>query len=170
MTWNSNQRAWRIAPAIQIWFLMPQIDWIVNKWLQSGAKRSPKNHQKSSKIDVGTFWDPIECTCAPNDHQNDTKVVPQDPKLLPKWCPRSRTIHKSGCKSAWNQISILLICECRFAWTHFKFCKILNNANPADPFRFQMTNLLLARGAGGRGEALRSAPTPQGVKGRVKQL
>ena len=29
----------------------------------------------------------------------------------------------------------------------------------------QITNLLLGRGAGGRGEALRSAPTPQGVKG-----
>ena len=38
-------------------------------------------------------------------------------------------------------------------------------SNPANPSSLQITNLLLARGAGGRGEALRSAPTPQGVKG-----
>ena len=38
-------------------------------------------------------------------------------------------------------------------------------SNPANPSSLQITNLLLARGAGGRGAALRSAPTPQGVKG-----
>ena len=38
-------------------------------------------------------------------------------------------------------------------------------ANPGSPFKLQITSLLVARGAGGRGEALRSAPTPQGVKG-----
>ena len=32
------------------------------------------------------------------------------------------------------------------------------------------TSLMVAKEAGGRGEALRSAPTLQGVKGRVKQL
>ena len=32
------------------------------------------------------------------------------------------------------------------------------------------SNLLVARGAGGRGEALKSAPTPQGVKGVMAPL
>ena len=36
--------------------------------------------------------------------------------------------------------------------------------NPKDPFRLQTTSLLVTRGAGGRGEALRSAPTPQGYR------
>ena len=40
-----------------------------------------------------------------------------------------------------------------------------NLSNPANPSSLQATRQLVARGAGGRGEALRSAPTPQGVKG-----
>ena len=40
-----------------------------------------------------------------------------------------------------------------------------NPWNPANPFTLQISSQLVARGAGGRGEALRSAPTPQGVKG-----
>ena len=40
-----------------------------------------------------------------------------------------------------------------------------NLSNPANPSSLQITSQLVARGAGGRGEALRSAPTPQGVKG-----
>ena len=58
----------------------------MKKWFQSGPNRSPKNHPKSLKINVGTFKDPPECTLAPNDHQNGAKVVSQDPKMLPKLC------------------------------------------------------------------------------------
>ena len=42
---------------------------------------------------------------------------------------------------------------------------ILTNA-----FSLQISRTLITKGAGGRGEALRSAPTPQGVTGRVKDL
>ena len=39
-----------------------------------------------------------------------------------------------------------------------------NPANPANPSSLQITSQLVARGAGGRGEALRSALTPQGYR------
>ena len=66
---------------------------------QSDPHRSPKNHQKSMKISVGTFKDPPECTLAPNCHQNGAKVMPQDPKMPPKWCPRPIKINKFECTS-----------------------------------------------------------------------
>ena len=41
----------------------------------------------------------------------------------------------------------------------------VNPANLSNPSSLQINSQLVARGAGGRGEALGSAPTPQGVKG-----
>ena len=37
-----------------------------------------------------------------------------------------------------------------------------NLSNPANPFSLQISSQLVTRGAGGRGEALGSAHTPQG--------
>ena len=39
-----------------------------------------------------------------------------------------------------------------------------------NPFSLQISSQLVTIGAGGRGEALRSAPTPQGVKGVPRLL
>ena len=58
---------------------------VTPKWPQQVSQ----NAQKSMKIDVGTFKGTPECTLAPNDHQNGAKVVPQDLKMPPKWCPRT---------------------------------------------------------------------------------
>ena len=45
-----------------------------------------------------------------------------------------------------------------------EFPNDFNPANLSNPSSLQITNQLVARGAGGRGEALRSAPTPQGYR------
>ena len=50
---------------------------------------APRNHQKSSKIHLGTLKGLPECTLAPHDHQIEAKVVPQDPKMLQKWSPKT---------------------------------------------------------------------------------
>ena len=76
-------------PALQTCFLMPQITETMKKWPQSCANRPPKIHQKSIEINIGTFKGTPDCTLAPNDHQNRAKVVPQDPRMPPKWCPKS---------------------------------------------------------------------------------
>ena len=54
------------------------------------------------------------------------------------------------------------------AWKEFCNFLISNDFNPtnlSNPSSLQINSQLVARGAGGRGEALGSAPTPQGVKG-----
>ena len=45
--------------------------------------------QKSSKIHLGTLKGLPECTLAPHEYQIDAKVVPQDPKMLQKWSPKT---------------------------------------------------------------------------------
>ena len=45
------------------------------------------------------------------------------------------------------------------------FLNDLNPANLSNPSSLQINSQPVAEGAGGRGEALESAPTPQGVKG-----
>ena len=85
----SDQKSRRIVPAIQACFLMLRITEILRKWPQSGANRPAQNHQKSKEINIGTCKGTLNCTLAPNDHQNDAKVVPQGPKSPPKWWPRS---------------------------------------------------------------------------------
>ncbi len=71
----------------------------MEKLPQSDPNRPPKNHLKSVKINVGAFKDPPECTLAPNDHQSGAKVVPEDPKMPPKWCPRPIKINTFESKS-----------------------------------------------------------------------
>jgi hypothetical protein len=46
-----------------------------------------------------------------------------------------------------------------------EFSNDFNPANLSNPSSLQINSQLVAIGAGGRGEALRSAPTPSGVQG-----
>ena len=138
----------------------------MEKWPQSDPNRPPKTHRKSMKINVGAFKDPPERTLAPNDHQSGAPRPHNASKIV----PRPIKINKCECKYVWIQFSILLVCECKFAWKNNPFLKLCNDSNPADlsnptsPVRLQITNLLVARGAGGKGEALRVTPTPRGSR------
>ena len=161
------------------------------------------------KINVRAFKGPPERPLAPNDHQSGAKVVPQDPKMPPKWCPRPIKISSLECKSTLNQFSIIVSCDCKFASKNdnvlnffndfdpadlsnpvnkesMKSTSIVtatlrthrlhslmapgNNSNPANPSILQITSQLVARGAGGRGEALRIRRTSSEVAGRAKLL
>ena len=71
-----------------------------------------------------------------------------------------------------NMFSTLQICPvCKYTWKHIPIAWCSNDFNPANfpdpsnPSNLQIISQLVARGAGGRGEALRFAPTPQGVLG-----
>ena len=125
---------------------------VTPKWRQWDTPKSLKINKNQGWDIQGPYWEHPCTQWSPKWCQ----TVASRSQNAPKWCPRSIKINKFECKPAWNQISILLICECRFAWTPDHFWKILNDSNPADlsnpadPFWLQITNLLVARGAGGR--------------------
>ena len=81
----------------------------------------------------------------------------QDPECLKNGLPRPRKINKSVKQDEWNLL------EKNYAITEFS--NDFNPTNLSNPSSLQINSQLVARGAGGRGEALGSAPTPQGVKG-----
>ena len=54
--------------------------------------------------------------------------------------------------------------------TFFNDSYLADLSNPASPFRLRITDLLVARRAAGRDEALRIRPHPAGVKGVSKAL
>ena len=121
------------------------------------------NQRKSEKVlQKGFQWEthwkfilvPSECTLAPNDHQNTEKVMSQDPECLKHGSPRPPKISKSVKRNEWNLL------EKMYAIADFS-----NDFHPANlwkPSSLQINSQLVARGAGGRDEALRFAPTPQG--------
>ena len=75
-------------PATQTCFLTPQITANIKKYTKVSPNEAPKIPQNSSKIHPGTLKGPPECTLAPNGHQTDAKVVPQDPQNAPKMVPQ----------------------------------------------------------------------------------
>ena len=104
-----------------------------------GDAKSIKNHQKSILV-------PSEWTLAPNDHQNNEKVVSQDPECLKNGLPRPRKINKSVKQNEWNLL------EKNYAIPEFS--NDFNPTNLSNPSSLQINSQLVARGAGGRGEAL----------------
>ena len=80
----SNQESSKFVPAIQTCFLSPQITKHMKKLPKNVPNEVSKIHQKSSKIHLGTLKGPPGRTLAPNGHQTDAKVVPQDPQNAPK--------------------------------------------------------------------------------------
>ena len=120
------------------------------------SEGGPKIHQKSSKIHPGTFQCSFECICVPLDHQNGAKMVPRTSKVSQNGDPRTL-------KEDENQQCPMTSAAAKKIYS--KQCSLNFNANPANPFSLQISSQLVTRGAGGRGEALGSAPTPQGVKG-----
>ena len=120
------------------------------------SEGGPKIHQKSSKTRPGTFQCSFECICVPLDHQNGTKLVPRTSEVSQNGDPRTL-------KEDENQQCPMTSAAATKIYS--KQCSLNLNANPANPFSLQISSQLVTRGAGGRGEALGSAPTPQGVKG-----
>ena len=86
-------------------------------------------------------------------------------------------MHEANCKCFWWLHANLPANIGQFYWFNvFNPANLSNPANPfnpaslsnpANPSSLQITNLLLARGAGGRGEALRIRPHPAGCEGRA---
>ena len=78
----------------------------------------------------------------------------QDPECLKNGPPRRPTINKSVKQNEWNLLEKMhAIAE---------VSNDFNTANLSNPSSLQINSQLVAWGAGGRGEALVSAPTPQG--------
>ena len=63
-----------------------------------GDPKSIKNHWKSILV-------PSECILAPNGHQNNEKVVSQDPECLKNGPPRPQKINKSVKPNKWNLLN-----------------------------------------------------------------
>ena len=139
-------------PAHQTCFLMPQITENNKKWSKLVSKGGPKIHQKSLKIHSGTFKGPSQRICDPIDC-----------KMIPKWCPKTSKWSKNGHlgtlkrsqKSTQSDPRVYSkqICTLRF----YPLISILeiSFSIPANPCSLQISSQLVARGAGGRGEALR---------------
>ena len=133
-----------------MWFWTVQIRENMKKWCRRASSGRPKIHQKLS-----------EWTLAPNDHQNNEKVVSQDPECLKNGLPRPRKINKSVKQNEWNLL------EKNYAITEFS--NDFNPTNLSNPSSLQINSQLVARGAGGRGEALGNPPPPQRGTGRAKR-
>ena len=84
------------------------------EWPPMGNPKSIKNHWKSILV-------PSECILAPNGHQNNEKVVSQDPECLKNGPPRPRKINKSVKQNEWNLLAK------NYAITEFS-----NDFNPAN--------------------------------------
>ena len=104
-----------------------------------GDPKSIKNPWKSILV-------PSEWTLAPSDHQNNEKVVPQNPKRLKNAPPRLQKIGKSVKQNECN------LFEKMYATAAFSID--FNPANLSNPSSLQINSQPVAEGAGGRGEAL----------------
>ena len=144
-------------PTIQTCILTLQMPENIKKWFKMVSKGGPKISQKSSKINPGTFQGSFECICVPLDHQNGAKMVPRTSKLSQNGDPRA--LRRDKIKNIQWQIVLQKS-------VYFKQCSTYfipgSLANPTNPSSLQISGHLAARGAGGRGEALRSDPTLQG--------
>ena len=132
------------------------------------SRGTPKIHQKSLKIHFGTFQGPSVCICDPLDC-----------KMVPKWCPRTskwiQNGHLGTLKGVKNQQNPII----RYIVNRFILFVFFNGFQswkpvfsiPANPCSLQISSQLVARGAGGRGEALRSAaPGRRPDAGRLQSL
>ena len=123
------------------------------------SQGGPRIHQKSSKIHPGTFQGSFECICVPLDHQNGAQMAPRTSKVSQNGNPRTLKGNKNQQYLMTNPATKNLCSkQCSLNFNSG------NPSNPANPFRLQVSNRLFARGAGGRGKALRSGPTPQGYR------
>ena len=131
-TWLLSKCDFGLLKSEKIWKSDPE-------WSPIGDPKSIKNHWKSILV-------PSECILAPNGHQNNEKVVSQDPECLKNGPPRPQKIDKSVKQNKWNLLEkIYAIAE---------FSNDFSPANLSNPSSLQITNQLIAEGAGGRGEAL----------------
>ena len=139
-------------PAHQTYFLMPQITENIKKWSKLVSKGRPNIHQKSLKIHLGTFQGPSVCI-----------GDPLDCKIVPKWCPRTskwiQNGHLGTLKGVKNQHNPIIkhIANWLYTLRCYPLISILEISSwiPANPCSLQISSQLVARGAGGRGEALR---------------
>ena len=113
---------------------------------KSDPERSPMGDPKSTPNCWKSILVPSECTFAPNDHPNNEKVVSQDPECLKTGPPRPRKINKSVKQNKWNLLEKMYAIPA--------FFNDFNPANLSNPSSLQINSQLVARGAGGRGEAL----------------
>ena len=111
----------------------------------------PKIHQKSKKIHPGTFQGPSVCICDPLDC-----------KMVPKWWPRTFKCTQNDdlgtLKVAKNQQHQIIQHKQKHVYI-VHFCPLISILEtsfsiPANPFSLLISSQLVARGAGGRGEAL----------------
>ena len=115
---------------------MPKSD---PEWSPMADPKSMKNHWKSILV-------PSECILAPNGHQNNEKVVSQNPECLKNGPPRPQKINKPVKPNEWNLLEK--------TYASSEFSSDFNPASLSNPSSLQITNQLVAEGAGGRGEAL----------------
>ena len=69
---------------------------------KSDVEGSPMGDPTFSKNNWKSILVPSEWTLAPNDHQNNEKVMSQDPECLKNGPPRPRKINKSVKQNKWN--------------------------------------------------------------------
>ena len=114
------------------------------------SKGKPKIHQKSLKIQLGTFRGPSVCICDPLDC-----------KMLPKLCPRTfkctQNDHLGTLKGAKNSTKS----NNQVYNREIYIFHVLIDFNPGNKFFYscqsfslQISRPLVTRGAGSRGEAL----------------
>ena len=96
------------------------------------------------------------------------KCCPKIPKCSKNGPPRPRRINKSERKPTETSCQLLKQNDSNLLGKIFLIAELstafnsVNLRNPADPSNLQISSQLVARGAGGRGGAFRSAHTPQG--------
>ena len=139
-------------PTMQINLLTLQITENPKKYptvSPTGVPKSTKNHKKSTMGPQGvlllhpcTIWWPKWC---------QSRL--QGPKMEPKWSTRDPKRRQKSWKLN-NNLRKHTIHVFEF-WTAFNPANPSNPPSPPNPSSLQITNLLVGRGAGDRGQALR---------------
>ena len=135
------------------------------------------NYRKSQKVTQnGVQWrtpNPPKIIKNQFRHPLGTPWVHMCPTWSPKWCPWTSKRTQNGPLETQKTTEFNKKSNIQQAYLYFQFYNLISTLQtvfsiPANPCSQQIRSQLVARGAGGRGEALRSAPTPQGVTGRAK--
>ena len=139
-------------PAHQACLLMLHIADYINKWSTMVSKGGPQIHQKSLKIQFGTFQYPCVCNCDPLDW----KIVPKCCPGTSKWIQNGHLGTLKGVKNQQNAV-IRYIVNRIILFVFYPWIWILETSFsiPANSCSLQISSQLVARGPGGRGEALR---------------
>ena len=114
-TWLQSKCDFGLLKSEKIWKSDPE-------WSPMGDPKSIKNHWKSILV-------PSECILAPNGHQNNEKVVSQDPECLKNGPPRPQKIDKSVKQNKWNLLEKI-----------YAIAEFSNDFNPANLHFFNQSN------------------------------